>query len=263
MKQALIYLILLCLSSSAEENTQTPFFAFLNGIPSFSSFDEEAKVLKELGYDGISQIFGGGDALTQRMAAYEKVGLKVLSIYRSANVKAIAPAALKALENRGCIIELTVPKITPEIIASIRQTTENASKMNIRVALYPHAGFAVATIPQAMELINQVNHPNLGIMFNLCHFLKNEKAEDLEKTLALCAPQLFAVSTSGADIDGKNWPTLIQTLDKGTFPQERLFRVLKKLNFEGPVSLQGYGIKGNKLDNITRSIRAWKALKIK
>ena len=249
-----------CLTSYAEDNTKLPFYTFLNGMPSFSSLDEEAKTLKELGYDGISQIFRGGEHLTKRIAAYEKVGLKVLSVYRSASAKSIEPAALKALENRGCIIELTVPKITPEIISSIRQTTENASKMNIRVALYPHAGFAVATIPQAMQLISKVNHPNLGLMFNLCHFLKNEKAADLEKTLTLCAPKLFAVSTSGADIDGKDWPTLIQTLDKGTFSQERLFKVLKKLNFNGPVGLQGYGIKGDKLENIKKSIAAWKNL---
>ena len=261
MKKYFIYLILsLCLATYADDKSKLPFFTFLNGIPAFSSYDEEAKVLKELGYDGISQIFGGGDHLLKRIAAYDKVGLKVLSVYRGATDKPLTPASLKALANRGCIIELTVPKITPAIIESIHQTTDNASKMNIRVALYPHAGLAVATMQEAIDLIGKVNHPNLGIMFNLCHYLKNEKLEDLEKTLALSSPHLFAVSTSGADNDGKDWPTLIQTLDKGTFPQERLFNALKKLNFTGPVGLQGYGIKGDKLDNIKRSITAWKLL---
>ena len=95
-------------------------------------------------------------------------------------------------------------------------------------------------------------------MFNLCHFLKNEKAENLEIVLEKAASHLFSVSTCGADLDGKNWDTLIQALDKGTFPQKRLLAALKKLNLKGPVGLQCYGVKGDKRANLKQSIAAWK-----
>ena len=78
------------------------------------------------------------------------------------------------------------------------ETAEMAATLKIKVALYPHHGFAVATMPQALDLIAKVNHPNLGVMFNLCHYLKNENAADLETILEKSRPHLFSVSTCGA-----------------------------------------------------------------
>ena len=235
-----------------------PFYAFFNGMPKMS-VEEEAVLLKELGYSGISQVYGVGEPLNQRAAVYEKHGLKVLSNYVGATENPIAAEQVKALANGG-MIELTVRKMSPEIVASIRQTAEMAAQQNTRVALYPHHGFTVATMPQAMDLVQKVNHPNLGIVFNLCHFLKNEQAADLERILKDAAPHLFAVTTCGADVDGENWGSLIQTLDKGTFSQKRLFAVLKEIGFQGPVGLQGYGIKGDKRTNLESSMKAWKAV---
>ena len=116
-------------------------------------------------------------------------------------------------------------------------------------------------MPQAMDMIEKVKHPNLGVMLNLCHYLKNEKAEDLENALKKAGPQLFAVSTSGANVGGKNWGQLIQTLDRGDFPQQRLLAALKAMKFTGPVGLQCYGVKGDKRANLQKSIDAWNAIK--
>ena len=115
-------------------------------------------------------------------------------------------------------------------------------------------------MPQAMDLIKKVNHPNLGVMFNLCHFLKSEDPETLENVLLKAGTRLFAVSTSGAVVGCKDWDCLIQPLNKGSFSQKRLFSTLKKLNFNGPVGLQCYGIKGDKRDNLESSIEAWKEM---
>jgi sugar phosphate isomerase/epimerase len=115
-------------------------------------------------------------------------------------------------------------------------------------------------MPQAIELVEKVNHPNLGIMFNLCHFLKSEKLEDLETILTKAAPHLFSVSINGADGDGKDWDSLIQTLDKGNFPQLRLLGALKKLHYQGPVCLQCFAVKGDKKTNLKQSIEAWETI---
>ncbi len=235
------------------------FYAFRNGV-NFGSFENEAKTLKELGYDGINQVQAGDKKLAERIAAYDKVGLKVLSIYLNVDDKPIAAELVKPFENSGAIIELTIIKMTPKTVEAVRQTTEMAAKMKIRVALYPHHGFAIAKMPQAMDLIAQVNHPNLGVMFNLCHFLRGEKVEDLESVLEKAGPHLFAVSTSGANLGGKRWSDLIKPLDQGNFPQKRLFSALKKLNFKGPVGLQCYGVRGNKRTNLKNSIAAWKKI---
>ena len=75
--------------------------------------------------------------------------------------------------------------------------------------------------------------------------------------LEKAGPRLFAVSTAGADLGGKNWGDLIQTLDQGDFPQKRLFLALKKLKFKGPVGLQCYAVRGDKKANLKKSIGAW------
>lgn len=235
------------------------FYAFQNGV-SFGSLENEAKTLKQLGYDGISQVKAGGSKLAERIAAYDNAGLKVLSIYLNVDDVPIAAEKVEPFKNRGAMIELTIRKMTPKTVEAVRQTAEMSAKMKIRVALYPHHGNAVATMPQAMDLIARVDHPNLGVMFNLCHFLKGEKAEDLEQVLETAGSRLFAVSTSGANLGGRGWGDLIKPLDQGNFPQERLFRALKKLGFKGPVGLQCYGVRGDKRTNLNSSMVAWRKM---
>jgi len=244
-------------SASADEKFNPEFYAFFNGMPTGTP-EEEAQLLKDLGYHGINQIYDG-EKLAERVAAFNKHGLKALSVYLAATEKPVEAKLVNPIANGG-MIELTVKTITPEIITSIRKTTEMAATKNIKVALYPHHGNAVATMPQALDLIKKVNHPNLGVMFNLCHYLKNEQAADLERILEKARPHLFSVSTSGADLDGTDWGSLIQTLDKGTFPQERLLTALKKMNYKGPVTLQCYALKGDKGTNLKTAITAWKTL---
>ncbi len=232
------------------------FYAFENGV-SFGSDANSAKTLKELGYDGISQVHKGGAKLKNQIADYEKAGLKVLSVYLNVKDKPIDSKLVEPLANRDAILELTVNRITPELIVAVRQTAEMAQKLKIRVALYPHHGNGVATMPHAMGLIAKVNHPNLGVMFNVCHFLKNENLDDMENVIEKAGDRLFAVSVCGANVDGKGWNELIKPLDQGDFPQERLLKALKKVKFNGPVGLQCYAVKGDKRANLQNSISAW------
>jgi sugar phosphate isomerase/epimerase len=246
----------------AAERKAPGLYAFYNGTPRGDLVDE-VLALKESGYAGISQLYASetGEKLAQRVALYEQAGLKVLSVYLPATAEPVKEAVVRPLANRGAMIELTVQeKIDESIVASIRKTAEMAEKLKIKVALYPHAGFSVATMPQAMDLIEKVGHPNLGVMFNLCHFLKSEKAEELEGVLEAAGDRLFAVSICGADLDGKDWGSLIQTLDKGSFPQGRLFKQLDKMAFDGPVSLQCYALKGDRRENLKKSMNAWRKL---
>ena len=249
----------ICAEEAEAPTFQPPLFAFQNGVQ-FGSAEDEARVLKELGYAGISQVNVGGEKLAEKIAAYYKAELKVLSVYLNVDDQSIAVERVRPLANRQALIELTIRKLTPDTVAAVRETAAMAAKLNIRVALYPHHGFAVATMPQALNLAAKVDHPNLGVMFNLCHFLKNEDVADLESTLKAAGPRLFAVSTCGANVDGESWIELIQPLNEGDFPQARLFRALAELKFDGPVGLQCYGVRGDKRANLVASMDAWRKI---
>lgn len=258
----LITLAILCaVPAPAEEAKEIAFapkfYAFQNGV-GFGSESDNAQTLKSLGFDGVSQVNHGGDKLKEQIETYGKVGLEVLSIYLNVKDKPIEAKVVEPLANRKALIEMTVGPITPALVEAVRQTAEMAGKLNIKVAIYPHVGNGVETMPQAMDLIAKVNHPNLGVMFNLCHFLKREKHEDLEKVIEKAGDRLFAVSTNGADEDGKGWDRLIMPLDQGSFSQVRLLKVLKKVGFKGPVGLQCYAVKGDKRTNLQNSIAAWR-----
>lgn len=235
------------------------FYAFQNGL-GLGSIDSDAQALKKLGYDGVSQVFQGGSSLAQRIAVYDEYEMKVLSIYLKVMNKAIPVDVVKPLANREAMIELTINKITPQTVEAVRETVEMAERLNIKVALYPHHGFAVAKMSDAMDLIKKVNHPNLGVMFNLCHFLKNEDAGNLERVIDSAGSRLFAVSISGANLDGSSWKDLIKPLGQGSFPQARLLKHLKQIYFKGPIGLQCYGIEGDKFENLKASMNAWKSL---
>lgn len=235
-----------------------PLYAFENGL-GFGADEEEAAFLKTAGYAGVSQVHGGGEALVRKVAAYEKAGLKVLSVYRDIAGKGLDAADLRPLANKGALIELTVQKITDTTPARIREICLVAEGLGMRVALYPHHGFGIATMPQAVEMVTKVDYPELGIMFNLCHFLRGENPADLETTITAAGESLFAVSVSGADTEGKDWPALIRPLGAGDFPMERLLTALSKSGFSGPIALQCFGIKGDKKENLKTSIAAWKA----
>lgn len=245
--------------STAAKKLSPNLYAFQNGL-GFGTATEEASFLKQNGYAGVCQVFDKGDELTKRIVAYEEVNLRVGSVYLNVNDTPILEDTVKPLANRDAIIELTVQKMSPKTVEAVRQTASMAEKLNIRVALYPHHGNAIATMPQAIDLVQRVGHTNLGIMFNLCHFLKNEQPETMQAVLTQAAPHLFSISTAGADKHGTSWGTLIQTLDRGNFLQAELFGILKSLDYKGDVALQCYGVKGDKKRNLQTSMAAWKSI---
>lgn len=243
----------------AAEPLRPSLYAFENGL-GFGTDAEEAAFLKNAGYAGVSQVKCGGEALAAKVGAYEKAGLRVLSVYRDVDGPGLDTDDLRALAGKGAIIELTVKKAGDNTPARIREICLVAEGLDMRVALYPHFGMGIATIPEALDMISKVDYPELGLMFNLCHFLRGEKPADLEKTIATAGDRISAVSISGADRDGDDWPSLIMRLGEGSFPMERLFAALEKSGFDGPLALQCYGLKGDKKGNLKASIAAWNAM---
>jgi sugar phosphate isomerase/epimerase len=234
------------------------------------AFDEKAALLKELGYDGVGWRIGVQPA--KMIAALDKCGLKMISTYAHGKVDAKNPSLdkrifeeMKVVKKHKTIIWLNLAKgegATDEIaVKLINQLADKAQEAGLKVVLYPHVTCYTETIEDVLRLAKKVNRPNVGMSFNLCHFLKTESEKNLEKALREAGDRLMLVSINGADSGGtRDWKRLILPLDDGTFDMKRVVNLLDEMGYTGPVGLQCHNIKGNDRENLKNSIAVWRAL---
>jgi sugar phosphate isomerase/epimerase len=269
---------LICLLAASSTHAANPFFAMDNiarGGP-----DVVPAMLKELGYDG----FGGRVPDETMLPAVTARGLKFFNAYHVLDLNPSTPAPndqlrtwLGAMRSKDTVLWLAINKVTrPDgklyapsaleadeyVLAQIRAIADVAKANGIRVALYPHTAFWLARVDDALRVAEKLNRPDIGVTFNLCHWLKVEGAErDPVPVLRTALPRLMFVTISGADTGdtrAMGWDRLIQPLDAGTYDLGAFMRTLRTVGYTGPVGFQGYNIKGEPRDILTRSIAAWR-----
>ncbi len=251
----------------AKPGLSYPFFAFDNGTGRGRlSPDEQAKMLKELGYAGIG--YTGTKGIPEMLAALDQHGLKMFSTYVGVRLGGDGPSydpslkrAIEQLKGRDTLIWLTITGNAPDgdrqAVEVVREIADLAERSKLRVALYPHVGFYVARVEDALRVVEKVDRPNVGASWNLCHWLKLDDEKNMEPLLKRALPHLFVVSINGADHEG-GWDRLIQTLDRGEFDVYNSLKTLRRLGYRGPVGLQCYAVKGDTRENLERSIGAWR-----
>lgn len=261
-----VSLVMLC-GNAASGNA---FFAFDNGVGRGEwSPDEQAKTLAELGYAGIG--YTGTDNLDERRAAFEKLGLQVFNLYVPCYVDQDPPyakelvQAMQQLKGTNVDLWLTVQGSANDdtkAVQVIREIADHAAASGLRVALYPHTGFFVADIDDALRITTQVQRKNVGVTFNLCHELRAGNEARFNELLDKAAPHLFLVSINGADHEG-DWDRLIRPLGDGEFDVFALLRKLQAIGYAGPIGLQCYAVKGDQTDNLRKSMAAWNTYRLR
>lgn len=261
---------------SAQEPA-VPFFALCMDThdAKHRTLAEQAQLLKELGYAGAGHLWL--DNLKERIDTLDAAGLKLFQVYLRVN---IAPTAepydarlkdsLPLLKGRGAMLALLIsglppsdPSGDPRAVEIIREIADMARASDTRVVLYPHSGDWLERVEDAVRVTKKVERPNVGVMFNLCHWLKVDKEDNLKPLLSAAMPYLYAVSVHGADHaedihSGKgNW---IQPLDSGAFDVGAMLKTLHDAGYRGPVGLQCYGLPGDARDHLARSMAAWRVL---
>ena len=260
----------------AKKDPANPFFALANcsQCEKYPTPEAQARVLDELGYAGIGP--SGTSGVPEMLEALDKHGLKMVALYVGANLDPDKPKydpklpeVIRTLKGRDTFIWLYVlsrkfkPSSTdgdPQAVAVVREIAEMAERSGLRVALYPHAGFYVQRVEDAVRVAEKVDRKNVGVTFNLCHWLKLDEPSSMKRLVELARPHLFLVTINGADHDGESWDRLIQPLDRGSFDVYGLLKMLKELGYTGPIGLQCYGVPGDKYENLERSIVAWRKL---
>jgi sugar phosphate isomerase/epimerase len=264
-----------CIVAGATE-LPNPFFAMDTGTQdaTHSTPAEQVALVKEVGFAGVGPTYHDMADLQQWLASVDRNRLKMFALYLPLRLDDV-PASLAsvkeaaaALRGRDTLLWLYVTgkkKTSPEsdeeavTVRALREICDYANDAGLRVALYPHAGFFVQRVEDAVRLAEKVQRKNLGVTFNLCHWLMVD-GKDLVATLKTAQPYLLSVTINGADVGGTSWKELIQPLDRGTYDVSELLRLLGKIEYTGPIGLQHYGIGGDARENLKHSMQAWKRL---
>jgi len=234
---------------------------------------DQARMLKELGYDGAGHV--GLEKVVERLSSLDAVGLRLYLAGVKIDLKRDLETELREvqevlphLKDRQVVLYTVLTglpsgaaKGMQPAVRAVRRLSELAAEVNIQVGIYPHTGDWVATVPQAVDLAGQVGRDNCGVIFNLCHFLRNEPPPSLDESLERAAPLLVGVTINGADLAGRgdrDWRRLIQPLDEGSYDLRPLLRRLAAWGYRGPVGIMCYGIGGDAAEHLSRSRKQWR-----
>ncbi len=236
-------------------------------------FDEQSAMLKELGYTGVGHIWL--DKLPERIESLDKAGLKLYQVTITVDIapgKTPYDARLKEymplVKDRGVQFLLLMNGMKPSdpagdarAVEIVRELSELAKPSGAEMLLYPHTDFWLETVEDCVRIAKQVDRPNVGVMFNLCHWLKVCADRDYESRLKLAMPYLRAISINGADErdPAKSWARYIQPLGRGDFDTCKFLGFLSSAGYKGPVGLQCYGIGGDTREHLAESLKAWNA----
>lgn len=102
----------------------------------------------------------------------------------------------------------------------------------------------ITTITEAAEIVRQVNHPNIRLLADIYHMtMMNDTPEDLAKAMDVI------VHIEIAEKEGRSFP--------GTNGEDfrEFFKVLKKANYQGAISIEGRRSEKHPLSNAFTTIR--------
>lgn len=270
----------LAAATAANAGSTNAFFAFCMDTHDAKqrSLQNQAALLKELGYDGCGHLWL--DHLPERLKTLDAAGLKLYQVYLTVNVATNAKQPYDArlkdllplLKGRDVQIALLLQgakssdsTLDEHVANLVRGMAAMAETNGVRIVLYPHITDWLETINDAVRVAAKIDRPNVGVMFNFCHWLRVGQDRDYQTPLKQAMPRLFAVSINGADeFDTKpGWKRYVQPLDSGNFDMAGFLTYLRNIGYTGPIGLQCYGLGGDARDHLTRSITAWRRLNAK
>ena len=172
--------------------------------------------------------------------------------------------AVQKVQRNGTPLAKSSPEADDVALAKLREIPDYAKTRGVRVALYPHTGLWIERVEDAMRVADKLNRADVGVTFNLCHWLKVEGSERDPLPLQKAAmPRLMFVTINGADngnIKGMSWDRLIQPLGSGSYDVAAFMEKVWAAGYTGPVGFQGYGIKQEPREVLMNTMNAWRKM---
>ena len=239
---------------------------------------ECAQVLADLGYAGL----GGRPATAKaHTAALQSKGLVFFNGYHVTNfgygqteLPADLAKAVDDLAGTGSTLWLGINKVAfpagvragPEygdtiVVPQLKQLLAYAKPKGVKVSLYPHTGFWAEQFEVCLRVANKVDDSNLGVTFNLCHWLKVEGSErDSLQLIKEALPRLNFITINGADTGDTQklgWDKLIQPLGRGSYDVGAFVAKTRAAGYRGPFGFQGFGIKMDSKELLKETMEGW------
>lgn len=271
----------LLLPARAETIRQVPkFYAYCVevGVPGVKPrpLAEQAKLLRDLGYDGTGLELPLDDKLEASLKVLDEAGLQAFMLWTALTVNPAKPEAfsprlpqaIRKLKGRPATVSVLLtglkaadPQGLEPAVKALRALGDAAADAGVRISIYNHVNNWTESLPFILEVVKKANHPQVGFNFNLCHWLKVDGARDWRPLLRENAAKLFCVTINGATIGAKDWTNgLIRPLDEGDFDTRPLLTVLDEIGYRGPIGLMCYGVPGDAREHLTRSMKVWRQL---
>jgi sugar phosphate isomerase/epimerase len=257
-----------------------PFYAqacFYEPDPRYRTLTDQIKLLAELGYDGYSHI--GLDGLPEVLKAVDETHLKLFQLYAFVSIDPeVKPKydprlkeAIKSLKGRETIVGLLIsgkpPSTTewdPQAVEIIREIADTAAASKLRVALYPHQGSWLERVQDGVRVAKKTDRKNVGVVFSEVHFFLCDEEKNLAAALEAARPFLYVVNVNGTDGNAsKDLARVLQPLDRGSFDNLKLLKLLRKQGYTGPIGFHGYMIHGDVRENLIHTKEAWRKLSVR
>lgn len=235
---------------------------------------EQAELLRELGFDGGAYELWFGDQLDENLKALDRGRAKLYMLYTSVNLNKPdrpydprLPEAFSKLKGRPvtiCVLLSGFPPGDPRgmepAVKVLRELGDLGAKSGLRISIYHHNGIWAEAVPFALKVIEKVGHPNVGVNFNVPHWLLVEGEKDYRPVLRENIDKIFGVTISGGKRGPNGWKDeKTQPLDQGDFDARPVVDTLRVAGYRGPIGLMCFGVGGDARDHLSRSMKVWKS----
>lgn len=272
-------MLLVLFATAAFAAERNPFFAM--DTIARGGAEKVVPMLKELGYDGL----GGAPGDARMALALKNAGLRYYNGYITLSFAHNRPALddslkrrIDAMQGYEAALWVAISKIETATgparnssedgddvaIAGIREISAYATPRGVKIALYPHTASWLERVEDAVRLADKVNQADVGVTFNLCHWLKVEGSErNPEPVLRAALPRLMFVTINGADTGATKtmgWDRLIQPLGRGSYDTSAFLKTLATIGYKGPIGFQGFGIREEPHAVLKETMDAWRRM---
>ncbi|MEO6000262.1 MAG: sugar phosphate isomerase/epimerase [Chitinophagaceae bacterium] len=283
----IIVTLLMCFvfKDSFSQKIKNDFFTLHNiirGDSTYNTYDKQVELIKNTGYAGME--INSEDMFDEMKASMDTY--KLPSSYFYVRIRVDTPHMDSRLEGFINKLKGTKTIIATYIVGStqfpadshgadtmvirlLKQVSDWAGNAGLQVAIYPHFGYYIQRTDNALALIKSIRRENLGLTFNLCHWLATTSLEErngLQSHLKELSPYLKMITISGANnvITQKTniWDDYILPLGSGSFDTYGLLKYcLSDLKLKVPVGVQCFNIKTDKYQLVKHTMSVWNEYK--